>query len=112
MTVTFSMPGLTTQDLERLHEFARTTNVSLDAIVQRTLRAWLSCMEQKFSDAGLCPSCSLRGIDMTLKGLPILQAEIDGLVVIGPNTNRSLLNNMLYVICPACLWCGFPDGPQ
>ncbi len=112
MDIRFSLTRLTEQDLKELHAFARANHVNLAELVETQLLAWLECMREKFSDAGPCPCCSLGGKESVLKGMPILDAEREGLISIGPRTSRHLLENTLYVVCPQCLWWGMPPAPS
>ena len=109
MEIKLTLSRLSESDVTSLHNFAKISQVNLDELVEIQLLAWLQTQKEKFTDAGSCPSCSLRGVTSQLKGRPILEAESDGLVTIGANTDRSRLAQMLYVICPKCLWWGIPD---
>jgi len=109
MDIRLNLSRLTESEVTKLWEFARINKVNLDHLVETQLRAWLQIQEKRFEDAETCPSCSLRGVTSPLKGIPILEAEKDGWIEIGPNTDRSLLVNTLYVICPKCMWWGIPD---
>ena len=109
MEMKLTLSRLTQEDVNKLQKYARISCVQLDALVETQLIAWLRSMEKKFADAGECPSCFLRGVNSQLKGMAILDAEKEGLIVIGPNTDRELLKRTLYVICPRCLWWGVPE---
>jgi hypothetical protein len=109
MEMKLTLSRLTPDDLRKLLEFSRIKKVNLNNLVETQLFAWLRAMEQKFADAGPCPSCRLRGVKSEMKGMPILDAEREGLVEIAPKSDRDLLKRTQYVICPQCLWWGFPE---
>ncbi len=108
MEMKLSLSHLSQEDMDKIRKFARISSIPLDAIIETQLIAWLRAMEKKFTDAGPCPACSLRGVDSQLKGRPLLEAEKEGLIEIGPNIDRELLKNTQYVVCPKCLWWGVP----
>jgi hypothetical protein len=108
MEMKLLLSHLSQEDMGKIREFARISRIPLDAIIETQLIAWLQVMEKKFTDAGPCPACSLRGVESQLKGRPILEAEKDGLIKIESNIDRELLRNTQYVVCPRCLWWGVP----
>ncbi len=112
MEMKLTLTRLTAEDVNKLREYARINRVDLDGLVETQLVAWLRIMEEKFTDAGDCPSCSLSGVNFRLKGIPILAAEKEGLIKIGRNIDEELLKRTLYVVCPRCLWWGIPGVPE
>jgi hypothetical protein len=109
MEMKLTLSRLTPDELRKILDFSRIKKVNLNNLVETQLLTWLRAMEQKFTDAGPCPSCRLRGAKSKMKGMPILDAEREGLIEIGPKSDRDLLKNTQYVICPRCLWWGFPE---
>ena len=100
------------EEEKEIRDYARAMRVRLQELVELQVKAWLATARQKFSSAGPCPSCSLRGVQSELKGMPILEAEHEGLIRIGPRTNRNLITGTQYVVCPKCLWWGFPNKKE
>ena len=109
MEMNLKLSRLTQEEFRKLAELVRVKHVNLDELIETQLLAWLRSTEKKFSDAGQCPSCSLRSMVSELKGMPVLEAEKEGLITIGVSTDRTLLKNTNYVICPRCLWWGIPE---
>ena len=108
MEFKIKLSRMTQDQIRKLAEFIHIYHTNVDELIESQLIMWLRMTEPKFSDAGDCPHCYLQGDKTKLKGIPMLDAEKEGIIHIGKNTDRSLLNDMQFVICPRCMWWGHP----
>lgn len=67
----------------------------------------ISAARSSFTHAGTCPHCKKNN----MQGMPILEAEKKGIVVINSDSIRQMAqkHETQFVLCPDCGWWGYPD---
>lgn len=69
--------------------------------------------DEAFEDVLHCPVCYVTlGRKISLRGLPILEAEKHGFISLCNDKSRKRAKEakMYFGVCPECLWWGTPDS--